>query len=165
VFERAPSSSTTIAHAAEQRTRLPEGDQQMMKRREFLTLGSRLVAATSLLPPYLPAAAADTLDIRAVGFGTGLSKRKFEALLNQTFFIHTETEGMAIVRLVQVIGRDQRANPEQFSLFFRGRSLPSLPAGSYEVEHYLAGRLSLYLEPLPAGGQNPGYRADFSLLR
>ncbi len=137
----------------------------MMQRREFLTIGSSLVAATSLLPPCLAVGAADTLDIRAVGFGTGLSKKKFEALLNQTFFIHTETEGMVIVQLVRVTGRRRPANPEQFSLFFRGGSLPRLPAGCYELEHYLAGRLSLYLEPLPAAGPDSGYRADFSLLR
>jgi hypothetical protein len=136
----------------------------MMRRREFLTIGSSLAAAASLLPPCLTAAAADTLDIRAVGFGTGLSRKKFEALLNQTFFIHTETDGMVIVQLVRVTGRNRPANPEQFSVFFRGGSLPRLPAGCYELEHYLAGRLSLYLEPLPAVGRRTGYRADFSLL-
>ena len=94
----------------------------MMQRREFLTIGSSLVAATSLLPPCLAVGAADTLDIRAVGFGTGLSKKKFEALLNQTFFIHTETEGMVIVQLVRVTGRRRPANPATVLTVFPGRA-------------------------------------------
>jgi hypothetical protein len=136
----------------------------MMKRREFLTAGSGLVAAAGLAPAYLIAATPETLDIRAVEFGTGLSRTKFEALLNQTFYLHYGTSGVLFVRLIRVKEKATPVNPEQFSLFFQGPTLPSLPAGSYEMEHYLAGHLSLYLEPSQAAGSDPLYRADLSLL-
>ena len=135
-----------------------------MKRREFLAAGSSLIATAGLAPRGLRAAASSQLDIRDIEFATGLRKTKFDALLNQTFHIHAESAGTVTVRLVQVTGGEQPANPEQFSLFFRGPSLPSLQAGTYAVEHYLAGKTPLYLEPIPTAAHDRLYRADFCLL-
>jgi len=136
----------------------------MMKRREFLAAGSSLIATAGFAPSGLMAAPSNQLDIREIEFGTGLRKAKFDALLNQTFYIHGERAGTVTVRLVQVTGTEQPTNPEQFSLFFRGPSLPSLRAGTYTVEHYLAGRTPLYLEPVPTATHSLLYRADFCLL-
>jgi len=136
----------------------------MMKRREFLAAGSSLIATAGLAPTSLVAAPTNQLDIREIEFGTGLRKAKFAALLQQTFYVHEETGGTVTVRLVKVAGTEQPTNPEQFSLFFRGPSLPSLRAGTYTVEHYLAGRTPLYLEPVPTTTHDLLYRADFCLL-
>jgi hypothetical protein len=136
----------------------------MMKRREFLAAGSSLIATAGLAPRGLRAAASNQLDIRDIEFVTGLQKTKFDALLNQTFYIHGERAGIVTVRLVQVTGTEQPTDPEQFSLFFRGPSIPLLQTGTYTVEHYLAGRTALYLEPVPTATHNILYRADFCLL-
>jgi hypothetical protein len=136
----------------------------MMKRREFLAAGSSLIATAGLAPRGLMAAPSSQLDIREIEFSSGLRKTKFDALLRQTFYIHGERAGTVSVRLVQVTGTDQPTNPEQFSLFFRGPGLPSLHAGTYTVEHYLAGRTAMYLEPVPTSTHDLLYRADFCLL-
>ena len=70
----------------------------MMKRREFLAAGSSLIATAGLAPTSLVAAPANQLDIREVEFGTGLRKAKFDALLQQTFYVHEETGGTVTVR-------------------------------------------------------------------
>lgn len=129
-----------------------------MKRREFLGAAGALAAASGL--PLAGRSAAAELDIRQVDLSAGLSRAKFEGLLNETFYIRTPSEGTLLATLARVQGRDGPQRPEQFSLYFRADPLPVLKAGTYEVEHYLAGRIALYLDPL-AGGT---YRADFSLL-
>ena len=138
----------------------------MMRRREFVTSAGAVVAAVGLLPGAVVAAAADVLDIEAVRFTGGWRRSKFLALLRQTFYIHTENDGVVLVRLDEVRDRKSKSNIatglEQFSLIFHGPPLPALPAASYEVEHWLAGRILLYLEP---AGPPSVYRADFSLLR
>jgi hypothetical protein len=130
-----------------------------MQRRRFLQTWSALLASGGMYAAGRVAAAGQ-LDIRAVAFASGVSRAKFAALLNETFYIHTPAQGTLIVRLADVTGADGAARPEQFSLFFQADPLPGLAAGSYEVEHYLAGRIALYLEPVPRAR----YRADFSLL-
>jgi hypothetical protein len=128
----------------------------MIKRRRFLQAFSTLLAASAAGR----GAAAAELDIRLVDLSAGLSRAKFEALLDETFYIHTLAQGSLIVRLVKVVGESGPARPEQFSLFFQADPVPALSAGSYEVEHYLAGGTALYLEPVLGAV----YRADFSLL-
>jgi len=140
-----------------------------MRRRNFVTGVGSVVAAVSLLPGAVVAATADVLDIGTVGFNGGWNRSKFLALLNQTFYIHTENDGVVVVRLTEVKDRESKSATatqlEQFSLIFRGPPLPALPAASYEVEHWLAGRILLYLEPTLAPRSPSIYRADFSLLR
>jgi len=136
----------------------------MMKRRQFVTAGSALLAATGLAPARLIAESTETLDVRVVGFAGGLSQIKFKALLNQTFYIRDETFGTVFAQLVAVKSVDGPLNPEQFSIYFRTPAVPALPAGLYQVEHYLAGVTPLYLEPVSGSGAVPLYRADFSLL-
>lgn len=136
----------------------------MMKRRAFLAAGGSLLGIAGLAPARLIAASDATLDVRVVGFDGGLSQAKFRALLNQTFYLRDETYGTIFAQLVEVRSRERPLSPEQFSLFFRGPSLPQLPAGLYEVEHYLAGKTALYLEPAHGPGEPSLYRADFSLL-
>ncbi len=131
----------------------------MLKRRQFLQAFTGLLAASGASVAARDAAA-EALDIRQVAFSGGLSKAKFEALRDQTFYLHTPTQGSLIVLLVDVKGRNSVTRPEQFSVFFQANALPELTAGSYEVEHYLAGRIALYLEPVPGAV----YRADFNLL-
>jgi hypothetical protein len=129
-----------------------------MQRRRFLQTWSALLAASGMFAAGR--VAAEQLDIRAVAFSDGLSRAKFAALLNETFYIYTPAQGTLIVRLADVTGAGGAARPEQFSLFFQADPLPDLAAGSYEAEHYLAGRIDLYLEPVPGAR----YRADFNLL-
>jgi hypothetical protein len=135
----------------------------MIKRRQFVTAGSALLAAT-LAPARLMAESTETLDIRVVGFAGGLRQIKFKALLNQTFYIRDEALGTVFAQLVEVRSMDGPVNPEQFSIYFRTSAVPALPAGLYQVEHYLAGITPLYLEPVSGSGAARLYRADFSLL-
>jgi hypothetical protein len=129
------------------------------------------MGAAGLLPPALLAAGAEPIDYRVVEFGSRLSRSRFAALLQETFFVHTETDGVVAVRLAAI--EDRRAPPaslarrlrparlEQFSLHFEGPALPLLAAGLYSVEHHVAGRTLLNLEPSGV----TRYRAAFSLLR
>jgi hypothetical protein len=137
----------------------------VMERRQFVTAGSTLLAATALAPAQLIAEDTQTLDIRIVGFAGGLRQIKFKSLLNQTFYIRNETIGTVFALLVAVKSMDGPVSPEQFSIYFRTPPVPSLPAGLYEVEHYLAGVTALYLEPVSGVRAAPLYRADLSLLR
>jgi hypothetical protein len=134
-----------------------------INRREFLCASTGAIAAASTLPSRL-ALAGTTLDIRVVGFAGGLTRNKFTALLNETFYLRDEKSGTSFVTLIEVRGLEQPTNPDNFSLFFRGPALPRLPAGTYTLEHYLAGITPIYLEPALAPGQLPLYRADFCLL-
>jgi hypothetical protein len=136
----------------------------MMKRREFVAAGSALLAATGFAPARLLAQSTETLDIRVVGFAGGLRQIKFKTLLKQTFYIRDETRGTVFAQLVEVKSLDGPVNPEQFSIYLRTPPVPALPAGIYQVEHYLAGVTPLYLEPVPGSGGTLLYRADFSLL-
>src|SRR5262249_26489414 len=110
------------------------------------------------------ALADDILDIRTVEFASGLTRAKFSALLNQTFYLRDETLGTLFVKLTDVRAPRQPTNPDVFSLFFEGPSLPQLPAGTYMLEHYVAGTTLIYLEPANVPGAAPVYRADFCLL-
>lgn len=130
-----------------------------MQRRRFLQTCTGLLAASGICAGSR-AGAAEQLDIRVVALSDGLSRARFEALLNETFYVHTSAQGTLLVRLAAVTGPERSGRPEQFSLLFQADPLPELVAGSYEVEHYLAGRIALYLEPVPGAR----YRADFSLL-
>jgi len=110
------------------------------------------------------AAETTVLDFRTVDFSSGLTLVKSQTLLNQTFYIRTERDGVVVARLVSV-EQLKRKKPalvplQQFSLFFRGPPLPALPSGLYEVEHWLAGRTVLNLTAI----QPTLYRADFCLL-
>lgn len=139
-----------------------------MRRREFVRGASSLVAAATLMPSLLGAATADVIDSRTVDFSTGMSRDRFLALLNQTFYLHTQDGSVVVVQLVEIReprGQLKPANLEQFSLVFRGPALPALPAGTYEVEHPLAGRALVYLDSGNADGLGVSYRADFCLLR
>lgn len=153
----------------------------MTKRREFLTSAAAVTAVAGLAPHRLLAEttgaleasgavleASDALDANAAGFASGLSRDKFTALLNETFFIHSPDEGRVVAQLVDVQAIDKPANPEQFSVYFRGPALPALAPSLYEVEHMVAGRTPLYLEPsraAPEGSEGILYRADLALLR
>lgn len=153
----------------------------MTKRREFLTSAAAVTAVAGLAPHRLLAEttgaleasgavleASDALDANAAGFASGLSRDKFTALLNETFFIHSPDEGRVVAQLVDVQAIEKPANPEQFSVYFRGPALPALAPSLYEVEHMVAGRTPLYLEPsraAPEGSEGILYRADLALLR
>lgn len=140
----------------------------MMQRRRFVTgAGSLLIAAG--FAPMAFANPANGIDFRAVELGSGFAKGKLEALLHETFFIHTENDGVVTVQLA---GLEERRSPakrirrlgpvrlEQFSALFQGPALPALPAGLYPIEHWLAGKTLLHLEAV----EHCRYRADFALL-
>ncbi len=141
-----------------------------MQRRTFVTRACALMGAAGL-PGTLLAARDEPIDYRVVELGSGLSRSRFAALLQETFFVYTETDGVVAVRLVAI--EDRKAPParlvrhlrparlEQFSLHFQGPALPLLAAGVYSVEHPVAGRTLLNLEPNGVAT----YRAAFSLLR
>jgi len=135
----------------------------MMERRRFLAASGGVLAMAGLLPARV-LAAEDSLDIRTVGFAGGLNRNKFQALLGQTFYVRDDKLGTLFVNLVEVRAGEQPTNPDVFSLFFQGPAVPLLPAGTYTLEHYLAGVTPIYLEPAITPGSAPLYRADFCLL-
>jgi hypothetical protein len=130
-------------------------------------LGS--VAVLGVASSCALAATPGRLDVRDVNLRNGFSRAKFEALLNQTFYIDTRDHGVLTVKLIAIhsipVTTAQPVKIEQFSITFRGLLLPPLPAGLYDVSHLSAGRVSLYLKALPLRGSQPMYRADFSLLQ
>jgi Domain of unknown function (DUF6916) len=142
----------------------------MMQRRRFVTGACGLVGAAGFFPAALLARAGEVIDFGTVEFGTGLSRSRFAALLRQAFYVHTETDGVVTLQLVGLedsrpaasrLARKLRtASLEQFSLTFQGPALPVLPAGLYPIEHWLAGKTLLNLEPV----EPCCYRADFALL-
>ena len=134
-----------------------------MNRRAFLWASSSVLALAGIVPPHLASADA-ALDIQSVGFSGGLTRAKFAALVNQTFYVRDERLGTLFVKLIEIRTPAQPANPDVFSLFFQGPALPVLPAGMYALEHYLAVATPIYLEPAPIPGSAPLYRADFCLL-
>jgi len=106
----------------------------------------------------------------AAGLAAGLSQAKFEALLNQSFYVNSE-HGVVILDLVEVQERKRQAEgsalnegraTEHFSLTFLGPAGSILSAGIYRLEHRLAGNADVYLEPIGTDGR---YRASFALLR
>ncbi len=141
----------------------------MIKRRDFVAglCGCALLGGTSSTRTL--AATPRRLAARDVNLNRGYSKAKFEALLNQTFYIDTRDHGVMTIKLVEVkpgLVKTTASNRlEQFSITFRGLLLPPLPSGLYDVSHLSAGQVSLYLKALPLQGSEPVYRADFSLLR
>lgn len=139
-----------------------------MKRRKFVAALGGVAALATVTPVCVLAASPGKLDARDVDLAAGLSKAKFEALLDQTFFIESPNHGHVMVRLIAVQPKqDNKVRStalEQFSLIFRGLLLPALPSGLYEVSHLSAGRFQLHLQALPLRRSQPMYRADFSLL-
>ncbi len=140
----------------------------MIKRRKFVTALGGVAVLGTVAPSRVLAGSKRKLDSRDVDLASGLSMAKFEALLNQTFFIESPDHGNVMVRLVAVQPkRDDKPRAttlEQFSLVFRGLLLPTLPSGLYEVSHISAGRCRLHLKALALRRSQPRYRADFSLL-
>lgn len=138
-----------------------------LQRRHFVA-GLGCLAVLGVSSAYAQTATSGELDVRDINLNNGYSRAKFEALLNQTFYIDTQDHGVVTVRLIAVqatpVTAVQPVKLEQFSLTFRGLLLPTLPAGVYDVSHLSAGKVSLYLKALPPQRSRPVYRADFSLL-
>ncbi|MFN0314572.1 MAG: DUF6916 family protein [Burkholderiales bacterium] len=140
----------------------------MKQRRDFLLGAGSLIALSASRPDML--FAANVPNANEVGLSTGMSKAKFEALLNESFYVYTENQGVVALRLVAVtetllskkaLSRSARV-VERFTLTFRGSALPPLAAGLYEIDHWVAGRTSIYLEPKKTPEH---YAAIFALLR
>jgi hypothetical protein len=105
-------------------------------------------------------------------FAAGLSGSKFEALLDQSFYVNSE-HGVVILDLVEVQAPQKPANPaprqrrvtERFTITLVGPEHPVLPAAIYRVETRFAGETDIYLEPMVTGESTTRYRASFELLR
>jgi hypothetical protein len=140
----------------------------MVIRRNFV-MGMTALATLGVASARAVAATPRRLAVRDINLARGFSKAKFEALLNQTFYIDSHDHGVVTVKLVEVqpglVKNTASSTLEQFSVTFRGLLLPPLPSGLYDVSHLSAGKVSLYLKALPLQGSEPLYRADFSLLR
>lgn len=140
----------------------------MIKRRNFVA-GLGCVTALGMASSFAMAVTPAPLAVPDVNLSSGFSKAKFEALINQTFYIDTRDHGVVTVKLIEVqpalVTAGQSTKLEQFSLTFRGMLLPPLPSGLYDVSHLSAGKVSLYLKTLPLRRSQPTYRVDFSLLR
>jgi hypothetical protein len=136
----------------------------VITRRNLVTQAGALAAGAALAPITAIAAATPPLDVREVALGSGFTLAKMRALLNQTFYLHTSEGAVLIAQLVEVRERvskvPSRMPMEQFSAIFQGPLLPVLPSDTYVVEHWLAGRVPLYLSAIPQAR----YRADFSIL-
>lgn len=131
-----------------------------MKRRDFLTASTGAAIASgfglALVSPWARAA-----DPAASGF----SAKAFKALLNQYFRIYPGIHGV-VVQLIAIddISAHFKGGNHQFRLVFAGRASDSLPAGTYEVEHFTLGTFPLYLQPSPGSNANEvRYRAEFNL--
>ena len=140
-----------------------------MVSRRNLVMGMTALATLGIASVRAMAATPRRLRVRDINLTRGFSKAKFEALLNQTFYIDTPDHGVVTVKLVEVqpgpISTTAPSALEQFSVTFRALLLPPLPSGLYDVSHLSAGKVSLYLKTLPLQGSEPLYRVDFSLLR
>ncbi|MFN0317385.1 MAG: DUF6916 family protein [Burkholderiales bacterium] len=140
----------------------------MKQRRDFLVGAGTVLALAATRPDMLFAATVPNAN--EVGFSQGMSKAKFETLLNQSFYVHTDDQGVVALSLVDVTetklskkGQSKTARDvERFTLTFRGPTLSPLAAGLYEIDHWVAGRTSIYLQPKNTPGL---YGAIFALLR
>ena len=140
----------------------------MKHRRDFLVGAGSLLALGSARPDIL--FAANLPNANEVGLSQGMSKAKFETLLNQTFYVYTDDQGVVALNLVEVTesklskkAQSKSARDvERFILTFQGPPLSPLAAGLYQIDHWVAGRTSIYLQPKNTPGL---YGAVFALLR
>lgn len=126
-----------------------------MERRNFILAAGGLIGAPALARAASLAALPPTSGMRMAGF---------RSLVGQQFIAFQGKRGTTL-DLVDVRPGKAAPRQEQFTLVFSGAA--GLPAGIYEIDNPLAGRLPIYMEPAgaaKAGQEGSLYRAEFSLL-
>ena len=138
----------------------------MIRRRDFVThAGSAL--AMSCVPLTVLAGKRGGGGAPDVDLSTGLSSEKFNALVKESFYVSTPTDGVMVLELVEV---QDYALPEgevatqSFRLVFEGVSAPVLGDDVYVLEHGSAGSVMLRLEAAGSARRRARYVGDFCLL-
>jgi hypothetical protein len=135
----------------------------MINRRGFLGTGAVMLGSIALSPikllagPFLTAASVGDSQLQ-------LGKKDFQALLNTTFAVITETGSLVNLKLIEVQDGPVSLNAEQFTLSFSAPRRPSLVEGMYPIEHISAGRFSLFLQTAGINRAARFYQATFNLL-
>ena len=134
----------------------------MIRRREFIGgVGSAaLLNGLAFLPVTEAVGAPKDVGILA----DGMSKAKFEALLNSNFYVYESVRGASTLTLEAITERKSQRKLEQFSLKFRGSGVEPLATGTYQMEHPNSGRFLLHIERVGQDALGIYYRADLSLL-
>lgn len=131
-----------------------------MRRRPFLGLTAAGIALAASAPQVLARASAVTASAPLLPSGEAL-----RALLNQPFHVVGAHWHSTPVELVQVIDGPRISSVEQFTAIFEQAVPGALPEGIHHLVHDSAGRIDLFLKPLPRIGNEPvRYEASFSLL-
>ena len=133
----------------------------MINRREFVAAVAGSMALAGLTP--IATAAADRDSGR---LSDGLTRGRFEALLQQNFYVYESARGVTNLQLVAVRERrsKQQQRIEQFSLYFRGAEVERLASGVYRFEHPYSVRFDLRIDLIGRDAHGLIYRSDFSLL-
>jgi hypothetical protein len=130
----------------------------MIRRREFLKGG----AVTGLVLGLVPWRTAEASPANRPSYD--LSKKKFQALLNEHFNIQAPGFGELQVKLVGIEEGPKSEGLEQFRVIFRGGRTGALSPGLYTLRHLREGDLLLYLDPMENGRHRESYVATFSLF-
>ena len=78
---------------------------------------------------------------------TRLTKELFSPHRGEIFRLHAGGDAPVEVELTEVSGLDSD-KPRPFSLVFAGPSEPTLPQGTYRLDHDRLGTLELFLVPI-----------------
>lgn len=138
----------------------------MIRRRDFVThAGSAL--AMSCVPLTVLAGKRGGGGAPDVDLSTGLSSEKFNALVKESFYVSTPTDGVMVLELVEVQDYalpEGEVATESFRLVFEGVSAPVLGDDVYVLEHGSAGNVMLRLEAAGSARRRARYVGDFCLL-
>lgn len=137
----------------------------MISRRDFVTSACGALAAG--LVPAAALATGDPFSAGAVDLATGLSKAKFAALLQETFYVTTRSSGVLVMQLAELREHPMPTGDrpvDSFTLYFHGLPSPRLREGLYTLEHGSAGQALLRLEPVRFTSTRAVYRARCALL-
>jgi hypothetical protein len=93
-----------------------------------------------------------------------VTRDTFEPIKGDIFRLALDDNEHLPLELAAVLGTGLQglASREQFSLHFRGPSLPALPQRIYRIEHAQLGVLDLFLVPIRRDASGMTYEAVFT---
>ncbi len=134
----------------------------MITRRQFVTNVAGLVlvgfASTGVI-----AAPAVTKPGRGSLNGP-LRKSVFLSLVGQTFTVSGRSQSLTPMKLTKVYDSISSVRTEQFSLVFAGPRDVRFLEGIYTIQHHVAGKTKMLLQPKARDAYNRYYTAVFNLL-
>jgi len=138
----------------------------MIRRRDFVTHAGGALAI-ACVPLTVLAGKRGGGGVPDVDLSSGLSSEKFTALLKESFYVSTPSDGVMVLQLVEVqdfaLSQGEIAT-DSFRLVFEGVSAPILADDIYTLEHGSAGSVMLRLESGGSTRRNARYIGDFCLL-